>query len=365
MYGYDYTPATESISGWFKNLVSTVGRKVKEVAEFLKKQIIELGKKIKLGKDYFPTIENNASHLLSSIFNNTYSIIFACSDAVEIMFAEYISVGKVTTTKDPYTSVDDTFYILEDRKFEKKHYSKSGLTIQSVAIGQGNMQKGDNVSDADWNKFQDKISELFELMHERADKIKQDLTELKDMPPLSYQTTVNCYKQLKSLYDANASYGRYWDKLRRANEFADPNSKIKKALGKIVAMYNTGVNAAKAFAIRLNTGNFKNGNNKKYRKGDDIYNKAKNDVKDIGEVSDKRAYKETDRAVYGTDRSIDEYRDKLKAKFKPEETKESVMLSRLYDMAYEDARHDLEMQAEYIRAFESVPNAFDEFETEI
>jgi hypothetical protein len=40
------------------------------------------------------------------------------------------------------------------------------------------------------------------------------------------------------------------------------------------------------------------------------------------------------------------------------------MLSKLYDMAYEDAMHDFEMRAQYMSAFESVPDAFEAFEME-
>ena len=64
MYGYDYTPATEGISSWFKNIVETVGRKIREVTEFLRRQINELGKKLKTKKKEFLEMKAKQKNLL-------------------------------------------------------------------------------------------------------------------------------------------------------------------------------------------------------------------------------------------------------------------------------------------------------------
>ena len=374
MYGYDYAPATEGIGSWFKNIVETVGRKIREVTEFLRKHITELGKKIKLGKQYFPTTDKNALKIIHGLFTKTHSIIFCCSDIIDEMYVDYLSIGKVEISNKQYQShyLDDgdTFHIYDAPKQEvrKETYKNNNYETRSFKLEPGKMQKGDNTSDEDWNKFQNKIGELFESMHEKVDELKQDLTELQNMPPLSYNTTLRGYEELKRLYDANIMYGRYWDKLKTAHEFADPNGRIKKALSKVVSMYNVGVNAAKAFAVRLNTGNFKNADGKKYRKGDEIYNKAKDEVKNIGEFVDTRTPENSEydyehfRPFSDKGYKNMEKQYNYKGKYKDVKyTKESATLTRLYDMAYEDAMHDLEMKAEYIKAFESVPDAFDEF----
>ena len=373
MYGYDYTPATEGIVSWFKNMVSTVGRKIKEASEFLRRRINELGRKIKLGKDYFPTTDADALDIINGLFLKTFDIIIRCDRVIDEMYIDYLSIGKFETKNEQYPSEflndGETFHIYDAPKQEvrRERYKDENCETRSFKLEPGKMQKGDNTSDEDWNKFQNKIGELFESTHEKVDELRQDLTKLQNMPTLSYNTTLKGYEKLKKLYDANTLFGKQWDRLKTAHEFADPNGRIKKALSKIVAMYNAGVSAAKAFAVRLNTGNFKNDSGKKYRKGDEIYNKAKNDVKNIGEFSDKRTPNQNDRQnnlplkddEYTLMKDMFNYKGKYKdVKY----TKESAILSRLYDMAYEDAMHDFEMKAEYIKAFESVPDAF---ETEI
>ena len=372
MHGFDYTPATEGVVSWFKNIVTTVGRKIKEVAEFLRRQITELGRKLKLGKDYFPTTDANAEKIINGLFMKTFSILDCCSDIIDEMYVDYLSIGKFETKNERLHLTSkimddgDTFHIYDAPKQEVRReiYKDHNYETRSFKLEPGKMQKGNSTSDEDWNKFQNKIGELFESTHEKVDELRQDLTDLKNMPPLSYNTTLKGYKKLKELYDANTMYGKYWDKLRTAHEFADPNGRIKKALGKIVSMYNVGVNAAKAFAVRLNTGKFKNDDGKKYRKGDEIYNKAKDEVKNIGEFSDKRTPQRYDYDHFRriTEKGYKSMQEEFnyKGKYKDVKyTKESAMLTRLYDMAYEDAMHDLEMKAEYIKAFENAPDAFE------
>lgn len=121
-------------------------------------------------------------------------------------------------------------------------------------------------------------------------------------------------------------------------------------------MYSVGINAAKEFANRLRFGKFRDNSGNKYAINADERKQAKSEYKNGGKIvkaDDKIAYISKNHAFTSA-----EILEKLGSK-------ESAMLSELYDIAYEDARRDLEMKAEYIRAFESVPDAFDEFETEI
>ena len=341
MYGYEHTPANEGVLNGLLLFVTKVGEKIKEFARWLKDSIVTIAKRLKKGRNGFATNDGNAKQLVTEIGSKTESFITECAKAINTMYAGYLSVGKVSVKSDNSANNVDV------RLSGSFDYKK------------GHMEKGDNVEKDRWNKFQEIFGKLFTNMHSDADEIRKKLIELQSMPTLSYQTTVDGYKELKRLYDANGDFGREWSQLKTAHEFADAG-KIRKALGKIVSMYNVGVNAAKAFANRLNRGNFTDDTGKKYDKDNQKYKDAKDELEKGGAPSaakDKTAIA-SKRGFMNADELLIKLANK---KSKNENGNESAMLSELYDMAYEDARRDFEMKAEYIRAFESVPDAFEEF----
>ena len=323
MYGYDYelAPANESLFLLYFKFLSKVGQKIKEVAGILRTAIENVGKRIKLKKLGFATYDGSAKQIIAEIGSKTEALITECSKAINTMYATYTTLGEDENGNTTYN-------------YKAKH-----------------MEKGANVSWTKWDNFQTVFGALFETMHQDADTITNRLNDLKNIPPLSYDTTVEGYKELKRLYDANGDFGREWSQLKTAHQFAN-DGPIKKALGKIVSMYNVGVSAAKAFANRLSSSNFRNDEGKKYALKADERKQAKDMVKNGGKIkasNDKATYIAKNGRL-----TADEVRKKIGIG-------ESAMLSELYDMAYEDAMHDLEMRDEYIKAFESVPDAFDEF----
>jgi hypothetical protein len=350
MYGYDYTPATESVISWFKNLVSSVGRKVKEVAEFLRRHIIELGRKLKGNKADFAAHDGMAMQLIGRIGRSTEKLIIECSKTINTMWNDYGNFGELKKVKDDSRDTINFFTSDGDKGFDPTH---------------GNMKRDKDVSEDAYNNFQETFGKLFTNMHADAEGIQKCLNDLEEISALSYKSTVEGYKQLKDLYDANGKFGKEWSQLKTAHEFAD-DGPIKKALGKIVTMYNVGVNAATTFAKRLITNKYRDENGKRYSVFSEQRKQAKNEYKNNGRVDaakaiDKDAPDRGDRAYTDRGRFTD---DEIAAKIahKNADAEESVLLSRLYDIAYEDAMHDLEMRSQYIKAFESVPDAF---ETEI
>ena len=349
MYGFDYNydPATEGAVG---NFFSSVWRAIQSAAAFLRDCITSLASKLKKNKDDFVTTDGNARNLISEIGTKTESIIKSCSSAINSMFAEYgSSAGKVR--------VDDEDSDTTGRVTGYRANTKSALGVgedDSVSFDptRGHMKKADNVDSEGWKEFQTKWGKVFSDMHGDAEDIKKKLTELKSMPALSYYTTTIGYKKLKDLYDANGKFGKEWSQLKTAHAFANPTGKIKGALGKIVSMYNVGISAAKAFGNRLLKGNFRDQTGKKYEKDNDHFYDAKAAYYGQGSLSaakkaDKKDANRNETAIVGKNGAYEEG------------TKESALLSRLYDIAYEDAKHDLEMREHYISAFESVPDAFE------
>jgi hypothetical protein len=385
MYGYDYTPATEGIVSWLKNIVETVGRKINEFTTFIRNAISSVGKTLRGNKDKksvdpeFAANERKAEELIVGIGDKTRDIITTCSTAINNMYAEYIKHGNLT--KGDLTSVHYA-----------GGYNRPIVTAKPIDDGNGGtlyqeyyfdptretMQKGARTSDTDWNAFQERFGKLFTSMHKDAEDIRKDLTELQSMPALSYQATLVGYKHLRYLYDANGRFGREWSQLKTAHEFAN-EGKIKIALGKIVSMYDAGVNAGKAFAKRLVSANFKNDSGSEYNLIAKSYNKAKakadfhryaryyytgSDKSDFrkngGPIAAKPVDKNHPYRSAHVRSSVDIMEpDEIDKRIK--DVKESAMLSNLYDIAYEDAKRDFEMRAQYISAFESVPDAFESF----
>lgn len=284
MYGFDYElePANEGIKETFKNIIEAVGRKISEVSTWIRNRIISIGKWLKGDKSDFAPNDGNAKQLVNDIGTMTEAFIVECSKAINTMIIKYIDkYGKVDEVKvqaDP-----------DDHKYRYKEFHAAystptyvtrvsrtdGITVdKQVDTMHGHMKRGKDVSEEDWNAFQERYGKLFTSMHADAEKIKDKLTELQSMPALSYKTTVDGYKKLRNLYDANGDFGKEWQQLKAVHDFANAG-KIKTALGKIVSMYDVGVRAVKAFGNRLNRGNFRDNDGDKFNKGDRHYNNAK------------------------------------------------------------------------------------------
>jgi hypothetical protein len=381
MYGFDYElePVTEGaldkLKTTFANIWGSVWEKIKKAAEFLKTCIKNIGAMLR-SKLTFAGREDSAKELVKTIGEKTEKFIIECSRAINAMYDAYSDVGNVKVrTMDEMTKRS-----AEEKEAEKDMTHRrisadaEGRVASYDARVSGGMSKGDNVDARSWDRFQERFGQLFTGMHKDAEDIKKDLLKLKAMPPLSYNTTLEGYKQLKNLYSANGKFGQEWSQLRTAHEFAN-EGKIKVALGKIVSMYNVAINAVNAFGNRLSTGKFKDDKGKGYRKGDEIRNTAKSEQEKIGKADAAAANNTTIIDKHG--RMGD---DTIASKITPNNKKykfntntnnengesgnESALLSRLYDMAYEDAMHDFEMKSQYISAFESVPDAFESFEME-
>ena len=377
MYGFDYElePATEGIKEAFVNFWKGTWEKIQHLASTLKETIGDLGAKLKRNKNDFPTNDQNAKAIITRLGSKTEAFVKECAKSINTMYTEYGYVGKTQVysndntiaTGKSTTSVTTSHVVFDNDDTE--------FAVMFDPV-RGHMKRDKYTSKEDWNDFQNEFGKLFTSMHGDAEDIKKDLIELKSMPPLSYNTTVEGYKQLKDLYDANGKFGREWSQLKTAYAFANVGP-IKKALGKIVSMYNVGASAAKAFALRLKFGVFRNDEGKKYALKADDRKQAKDEVKnnkfaEAKRVNKKSGYSAASFDKHGQYNSLEEIYDKISENEKKhhpewdsievEITDESAMLSKLYDIAYEDAMHDFEMKAEYIRVFESVPDAFDEFD---
>ena len=309
MYGFDYIPANEGIKETFGNIINIVWQKIKDAAAWLRDRINDLGKwlrgnknksstnngiNVEYGTEKHSTLKTGyAINIVRDIGSKTEAIIIECSRAINTMLRSYAShYGKVN-------------------KEYRSHDDQSTAIIPAIS----HMQKSDNISDTEWNGFQEKFGKLFTSMHDDAEKIKSDIAELQDIQDLSYEANLAGFTKLKDIYDANGKFGKEWTQLKTAHDFAN-EGKIKKAPGKIVSMYDVGINAAKAFAKRL-----KRAEPVAAQKIDtNITDRDKSAILNHNGTMSKE---EIDKRI--------------------ENVKESVILSRLYDIAYEDAMHDFEL----------------------
>ena len=284
MYGFEYElePVTEGIKETFKNIIETVGRKISEVSAWIRNRIISIGKWLKGDISDFAPNDGNAKQLVNDIGTLTEAFIIECSKAINTMIIKYIDkYGKVDEVNVRAASDDDEYshddyHIAYGTPIEVRRVSHTdGITVDKrMATTHGHMERGKGISKEDWNAFQERYGKLFTSMHADAEKIKDKLTELQSMPALSYKTTVDGYKKLRNLYDANGNFGKEWRQLKAVHDFANAG-KIKTALGKIVSMYDVGARAVKAFGNRLNRGNFRDNDGYMFNKGDQHYNNAK------------------------------------------------------------------------------------------
>lgn len=346
---YDYThdiyPATE---GAFSSFIEGVKKIINGVAEWLRTKITKIGNALRIrsrrkpknasskstdkthsdidtttskntdtrsdtattkkvnSRDNIVAInDKNARDIISAIDSETSALIIACSTVLRNLVAKCEKVAHNPTTFKPSEIKIDRFEPSRVELNDKPNFNVKSNTFDFPEIG------------TTFNDVFDEYASIMRSYDKHADKIKNALAQLKSMQSLSDDDIKRGYEALKSLYSANGRFGSSWSDVATVYEFVDSESKIKKILGKIVEMYNFGIKTTKYLGTKI--------------------------MAEVDKEVTSAEVNSEDLATLKKWRSMNE----------------SAIISRLYDAAYESAMNDIKMRSEYIKMYESVPDAFE------
>ena len=354
MYGFDYSyePAMEGSS--FFNAVKELIRETKE--------------KI---KDFMEKVKTKLRRLMG----NKDQIVEDSAEAIKIVKELGETIGKMlTTASDLIDKLYSAYQQTADKSAQHEDKASNGQSIYTTDFSRyGGMDKHKASNDANGQKWREAkvyLGEQFADVGKTAEECKDKLKDLQRMGKLSYDATKQGYDGLRQIFNANGKFENEWKKVQVAADWS--TGSIKESLNKVVSLYKLGVNATNAYGNRLIMGFYSDASGDKLEKED---RKAKmrsdkNRVKihreeeDWNDISSKRKDVKDSIKNGGKYRDTsnfynDEDQKKARKAYAGEST--DYILSRLYQVAYEDAQRDIAKADEYLAAYESVPGAF-EFE---
>lgn len=369
MYGYemdyDMSPASEGLGEKLGGFFSTVWKKITEFAKWIKNKMKEVALKIRrmtgTTSDKEVSADSaEATKTINEIEASITAILDGCCVQIEEIYKAYEKVGKHETydadtnerlkrgqtfsgqgtriRSEKVSGTDIEKLVVDD--YTKSYAAKNGMDKLDKDA------KNDNAKMSEWNNAKEKIG--IELMKQKgeAEKVSTKLKSLAKLGPLTLSATKSGYDTLREIFNANGKFGARWKKVKIAAEWSTGD--IKAALNKVVSMYDVGVRATNAFGNRLASGNFR---------GEDGKKMDKTEVKGT-----KSEYAGVNK-VYKHNKSrndISTNRKDEKGFAAAQFSKESAsILDRIYEMAYEDAMEDIELRAEALEAYDSVPGMYE------
>lgn len=367
MYGYEldygYEPATEGVGSFFE----MVWGKIKHFADWIKKKMGEL--KLKLQRmtgsttaDQAMKDSSEATQKIKAIEDSITGILSSCCDAIDRLYDAYSKVQADGKEYDAGTKEYKDTVARNSHTYKTKETTPEGVgntKISVVDYGKNYTSKNGmnrtrkDLSDAEsnaWNTEKQKLGEIFAKQGGLAEKVSSDLKSLASYGPLTESATKSGYDSLRGIFNSNGAFGQKWKKIKIAAEWS--TGFIKEALNKVVKMYDVGVRATEAFGKRLSGGNFR----------DDKGNKIKgNDKKETMYTYKNlnKVYKDNSAYDISTNRKAKDFSN---VQFG---TKESALLDRLYEMAYEDAMNDIAEQQSAMEAYDMVPGAYEFVEDDL
>jgi hypothetical protein len=321
---------------------------------------------------------------IKEIGDNISDILDNCSEAIDELYYAYSKVADVK-------KIDrDTAKSADSKKMAIAMREKNGDGISAVGSGYNHREgyKFDGAADitaniskngmnrtrkdlsedesAAWNKEKQRLGEIFAKQGGLADKVASDLKSLSSYGPLTESATKNGYDELRAIFNANGAFGQKWKKVKIAAEWS--TGFIKEALNKVVKMYDVGVRATQAFGKRLSGGNFRDNKGEKIDKKDKketmseyaSKNKVYNDKGNYDISTNRKNIQNVVRNMQGPRNSKRPWMQTATAdNLITSAQKESALLDRLYEMAYEDVMNDLADQQYAMESYDAVPGAYE------
>ena len=359
MYGFDYSyePAMEGSS--FFNAVKELIRETKEkIKDFMEKVKTKL-RRLMGDKDQIVEDSAEAQKIVKELGTKIESMLMTASGLIDKLYSAYEKFSDKSSKTE--VKLSDT------ASANRTDYSRYGGMDKFKASSEG---EGKDANAQAWREAKVSLGEAFAEVGKVAEECKDKLKDLQRMGKLSYEATRAGYDGLRKIFNANGKFDTEWKKVQVAADWS--TGSIKESLNKVVSLYKLGVNATNAYGNRLIMGFYSDASGDRLEKED---RKAKmrsdrNRVKihreeeDWNDISSKRkdvkdSLKDGGRYRNTANNYTDEDRAAAKKAYAGEST--DYILSRLYQVAYEDAQRDIAMADEYLAAYESVPGAF-EFE---
>lgn len=316
MYGYesslDYMPATEGKVGDF---FSGILAKIKKAGEFIRNCLTDLGAKIKhafknaTDAAYATT---HASKVVNDLGKNIRELLDDCCASIVTLKDEYAKVG----TSDEGGNFD--------------YDAHKGMGKLSKDADKAAVKNWKEQTNGSFDKSKVTLARTFQGYAKTANKIRADLKSI-NASKLNVDALKAGYKQLKDIFVTNQEFGTKWKTIVMAHDWA--TGKIRSYLGKVVKMYQTGINAVNTYGKLLTK---KNVSSIKDYDSDIDGNTVEIGSTDVKSDNKAMNAKEIRNANSGNESA-------------------SRIIDRLYQMAYEDARADLEEEQELLAIYDSIP----------
>ena len=308
MYGYesslDYMPATEGkVGDWFHGVLA----KIKKVGIAIKDFIVGVGNKIKHALKNATNAayaKDNATTIVSGLGAKISKLLDDCCDSIATLKSEYAKVGAS---------------------------DEGGNFDYDAHKGMGKLnKKADKDAVKNWNESKVTLAKTFKEYAKTATEIRNDISSI-NSKKLDVDSLKAGYKQLKDIFVSNQAFAKQWETVVMAHDWS--TGKIRGYLGKVVKMYQTGVNAVNTYGKLLNKNNVSS-------------------IKDYDSDVDGNAVE-----IGSTDVKSDAKAMNAKEIRNAKSGNESAsrIIDRLYQMAYEDARADLEEEQELLAIYDSIP----------
>ena len=376
-YTYDFEPATEGLGDFF----TTVLNKIKESGKKIKEWIEKVARRIRqmtgtTSADEVKEDSKEALNKIDDIGKNIEEILADCKTSIEHLFATYHKYGA-------YKVVSDDELIESGVKKSKNRWSFNNASREIIERdgenrdytssfnergGMGHLRKDlTDTEKKEWAEEQQKVALGLKDAYGKAEKVKDDLKSLSKFGPLSKSATQKGYDRLRGIFNANGAFGAQWKQVKAAAEWS--TGKIREAFNKVVSVYDVGIRATDAFGKRLVSGFFRDEKGEKMDKSDrkeimksaryeqgvnKSYGKTTNTIKtgDDTRIGTMRG------STYDGSGKNHTFRRELAGKYE-DVTKESVILDRLYQMAYQDAMEDIVAREEAMEFYDSIPGAYE------
>ena len=373
MYGYEldygYEPATEGIGSFFE----MVWEKIKKFAEWIKDKMDELKLKIQRMTGATSDTQSTADSAevkkkIEEISDGITTILDTCSTQIDKLYVGYAKVAKgKEVSKDEFEKNKDGYRAQSTSDLDKaKFYSYDDNFKAKNGMDRVRKDLSD-AEESEWKQLKQELGVEFAKQGGAADKIAADLKSLASYGPLTKSATEEGYKSLRDIFTANGTVGQKWKKIKIAAEWS--TGFIKESLNKVVKMYDVGVRATQAFGKRLSGGNYRDESGKKIDKKDKketmssyktmnkVYNDKDNfDIRTNRKAKDFLKVQRGGSAIPSAGFTSNLIRSGVT---QANPTKESALLERLYDMAYEDVMNDLAEQQYAMEAYDAVPGAYE------
>ena len=388
MYGFDYElePATEGIGSFFNAVMD----KIREAGEKIKDWIdkVALAIKRKMGMTDKAQVSKDSSEALSkidTIGDDITDILNTCSEQIDSLRIAWLKVADKTEVKtdDVTTSSDKTFsnntsganatytymknsdgkadfdrpvYKTGDKLYTVKGFGeRGGMNRISKDVKRGSKEF------TDWQDAIQGVALKLAPVKGKAEKISENLKKLSSYGPLTVEATKKGYNKLRAIFNANGTFGAHWKKVKAAAEWS--TGEIQKALNKVVAVYDIGIRATDGFGARLARGFVRDDSGEKMKKEDlkelkGTYGYANKVYKGNKATRDITGDKESRMAAFR--QSINRAAKPGKAAdFSTGLDSTGYILDRLYQIAYEDAKADIEYTQEALDFYDNIPGAYE------